>query len=60
MLRVAKEVRIFPLVTLSGEVSPHLDPIMEYFDTKGYVCKVVKTKYEFQKGGDKMLQIQRV
>jgi len=60
MLRVAKEVRIFPLVTLSGEVSPHLDPIMEYFDTKGYVCKVVKTRYEFQKDGDEMLQIQRV
>jgi len=60
MLRVASEVRIFPLVTLSGEVSPHLDPIMEYFDTKDYVCKVVKTRYEFQKGGDEMLQIQRV
>jgi ubiquinone/menaquinone biosynthesis C-methylase UbiE len=60
MLRVAKEVRIFPLVTLTGEVSPYLEAIIEYFDTKGYVCKVVKTKYEFQKGGDEMLQILRV
>jgi len=60
MLRVAREVRIFPLVTLTGEVSPYLDPIIEYFETKGFVCKVVKTKYEFQKGGDEMLQIQRV
>ena len=60
MLRIAREVRIFPLVTLLGEVSPHLEPIMEYFDTKDYVCKVVKTRYEFQKGGDEMLQIQRV
>jgi len=60
MLRVTKEVRIFPLVTLSGEISPYLDPIMDYFNTKGYVCKVVKTKYEFQKSGDEMLQIQRV
>jgi len=60
MLRVAKEVRIFPLVTLSGEVSPHLDSIIGHFDANGYVCKVVKTKYEFQKGGDEMLQILRV
>jgi hypothetical protein len=60
MLRVAKEVRIFPLVTLTGEVSPHLDSIIGYFDANGYVCKVVKTKYEFQKGGDEMLQILRV
>jgi len=60
MLRVASKVRIFPLVTLSGEVSPHLEPIMEYFDANGYVCKVVKTRYEFQKGGDEMLQIERV
>jgi len=60
MLRVASEVRIFPLMTLTGEVSPYLEAIIEYFDTKGYVCKVVKTKYEFQKGGDEMLQILRV
>jgi len=60
MLRVAKEVRIFPLVTLTGEVSPYLDSIIEYFNANGYVCKVVKTKYEFQKSGDEMLQIQRV
>jgi len=60
MLRIASEVRIFPLVTLSGEVSPHLEPLMEYFDANGYVCKVVKTKYEFQKGGDEMLQIREV
>jgi hypothetical protein len=60
MLRVAKEIRIFPLVTLTGEISPHLEPIISYFDARGYACKVVKTSYEFQKGGDKMLQIQKV
>jgi hypothetical protein len=60
MLRVASEVRIFPLVTLTGEVSLHLEPIMDYFNTRGYECKIVKTRYEFQKGGDEMLQIQKV
>ena len=57
MLRVAKEVRIFPLVTLRGKTSKHLAPIMEYLETKNYSCTVIKTEYEFQKGGNEMLQI---
>jgi hypothetical protein len=60
MLRVASEVRIFPLLTLTGEVSPHLEPIMDYFHARGYRCEVLKTKYEFQKGGDEMLEIGRI
>jgi len=60
MLRIAKEVRIFPLVTLTGEVSSYLEPIMDYFNSRGYACRVVKMGYEFQKGGDEMLQIERV
>jgi len=57
MLRVAREVRIFPLVTLSGEVSTHLVPVVAYLEARGYNCEVVKTAYEFQKGGDEMLVI---
>jgi len=60
MLRIAKEVRIFPLVTLTGEVSSYLEPIMDYFNSRGYECRVVKMGYEFQKGGDEMLEIRRV
>ena len=60
MLRVAKEIRIFPLVTLNAEVSKHLDPIVAYLEAKKYSCKVVKTTYEFQKGGNEMLVIKRV
>ena len=60
MLRVAKEVRIFPLVTLNGEVSKYLAPLIAYLEAKKYSCKVVKTTYEFQKGGNEMLQIKHV
>jgi len=60
MLRVAKEVRIFPLVTLTREVSLYLEPIMDYFHARGYACKVIKTRYEFQKGGNEMLEIRRI
>ena len=59
MLRVAKEVRIFPLVTLSGEVSKHLAPIVDYLEAKNYSCAVVKTVYEFQKRGNTMLEIRK-
>jgi len=57
MLRVAREVRIFPLVTLRGEVSAHLVPVMAHLEARGYSCEVLKTAYEFQKGGDEMLRI---
>ncbi len=60
MIRVANEVRIFPLVTLSGKISKHLAPIMEYLEAKNYSCTVVKTEYEFQKGGNEMLMVKRV
>jgi len=57
MLRVAREVRIFPLVTLNGEVSAHLISVLAYLKSRGYSCEVIKTEYEFQKGGNEMLLI---
>ena len=59
MLRVAKEVRIFPLLTLKNKPSPHLEPVIDHLRSKGYRVQVVKTGYEFQKGADEMLQISR-
>jgi len=60
MLRVANEVRIFPLVTLSGERSSYVDSVIKYFKKQGYTCKITKTDYEFQKGGDEMLSIKQL
>jgi len=57
MLRVAKEVRIFPIITLEGKMSPYLDDIMMTLKEKGYTTKIVSTDYEFQKGGNEMLKI---
>ena len=59
MLRVAKEVRIFPLVTLQSKPSPHVDKVMAYLKEKGYAVEIVKTAYEFQKGGDEMMRISK-
>ena len=59
LLRVAKEVRIFPLLALDGNLSPYLEPITEELANKGFNAQVQTVAYEFQKGGNQMLKISR-
>ncbi len=57
MCRVATQVRIFPLLKLSGEISPLVMPIIEKLSTKGYRVEIRQVDYEFQKGGNQMISI---
>ena len=57
MLRVAKEVRIFPLLTYNAETSPYLEPILSALAQAGYHASVEPVPYEFQKGGNEMLRV---
>ncbi|HEY9828030.1 MAG TPA: class I SAM-dependent methyltransferase [Stenomitos sp.] len=57
MLRVSREVRLFPLLTMMLERSPHLDPLLEDLASAGYRTNLVRVAYEFQKGGHTMLQV---
>jgi hypothetical protein len=59
MLRVAGEARIFPLLALDGEVSPHLDPLCVQLSDAGCRVEIQTVPYEFQKGGNQMLRIWR-
>jgi SAM-dependent methyltransferase len=59
MGRVASEVRIFPLLNVSGEPSLWLEPVMAILESKGYHPQVQPTAYEFQKGGNQLLQIKK-
>lgn len=59
MLRCAGEARIFPLLTLDGEPSPHLEPMREALAGEGYAAHVEAVPYEFQKGGNQMLRVVR-
>ncbi|MDX2097070.1 MAG: SAM-dependent methyltransferase [Leptolyngbyaceae cyanobacterium bins.59] len=59
MLRIAREVRIFPLVTLMLDRSPHLDPITAALTHQGYEAVIHPVSYEFQKGGNQMLVVRR-
>ena len=57
MCRVAKDVRIFPLIDLAGQVSKHVKPIIAALSEQGYTVSVIPVNYEFQRGGNRMMRI---
>lgn len=57
MSRVAREVRIFPILNISGEVSPLLQPAIDKLEMRGYKLEIRQVSYEFQKGGNQMLRV---
>lgn len=59
MLRVSQEVRIFPLLSLDLKVSPHLNPVCEFFTQNQFEVQIVKVEYELQRGGNQMLRIRK-
>jgi SAM-dependent methyltransferase len=56
MLRVGREVRIFPVLDANAQVSTHLAPVIEHYAGQRSV-ELVKVDYEFQIGGHTMLKI---
>ncbi len=58
MLRVCKEVRIFPVVDLDAQKTGLIEKVIEYF-RQHYSVEIRKTEYEFQKGDNKMLIIRK-
>ncbi len=59
LLRVAREVRVFPLLDMAGMESTHLEPVIESLERDGYEVRVQRVSYEFQRGGDRMLVVVR-
>jgi hypothetical protein len=59
LLRIAPEVRIFPLLKLDGEPSPYLEVILKELSTQDFSVQIQSVTYEFQKGGNQMLRISR-
>ncbi len=58
MLRICKEVRIFPMVDLDGKKTELTNNVIEHFNKSCHV-KIISTSYEFQKGGNQMLSIKK-
>jgi len=57
MLRISKEVRIFPLLDVNSTRSAYVDKIINIYTEMNYYVEEVKVDYEFQKGGNTMLRI---
>ena len=57
LCRVAREVRIFPLLTLNRESSAHVTPVRSALAAKGWSSEVMTVGYELQRGGNQMLRI---
>ncbi|MCP6760361.1 MAG: class I SAM-dependent methyltransferase [Fischerella sp. CENA71] len=57
MCRVAKQTRIFPLLSTSGKLSSLVQPVINDLREQGYTIQIKEVTYEFQKGGNKLLQV---
>lgn len=57
MCRVAKEVRVFPLLDQSGQPSPQLEVVADSMKRSGYRLSVQTVDYEFQRCGNQMLTV---
>lgn len=58
MLRVCREIRIFPIVDLDANRTDMITNVIDYFRER-YDVEIQKTRYEFQKGDNKLLVIRK-
>ena len=59
MCRVARAARIFPLLKAYGGPSPYLEPVLDGLCDLGYTASIREVPYEFQRGGNKMLAVNK-
>lgn len=59
LLRVAGEVRVFPLFNLDGGPSSHLPVVMAHFARSNVQAELVPVAFEFQRGATRMLKLWR-
>ena len=59
LCRVARDVRIFPLLALGGQPSPHLGAARDALTGQGWQTSIERVPYEFQRGGNEMLRVCR-
>ena len=57
LCRVARDVRIFPLLELGAVPSPHLESVKDTLSDEGYQIVIEPVSYEFQRGGNQMIRI---
>jgi SAM-dependent methyltransferase len=60
LCRVARKVRIFPLLELGARKSRHLNRVLASLSAQGYALDMVPVSYEFQRGGNQMLAMEKI
>ena len=59
LCRVAREVRIFPLLALDGQMSPCVERCAGALRADGHTVSIEPVPYEFQRGADAMMRVRR-
>jgi hypothetical protein len=59
LCRVAREVRIFPLLALGAQPSPYVQPVAAWCEERGFAVSIERVPYEFQRGGNEMMRIRK-
>lgn len=59
LLRISSNVRIFPLLKLDCEPSPYVESVIRELSSNGFDVQIQTVAYEFQKGGNQMMIINR-
>jgi len=59
LVRVAREVRIFPLLALGSQSSAHVPVVMDHLQRDGFKVSIETVQYEFQRGGNQMMRIRQ-
>jgi hypothetical protein len=63
LLRVAGEVRVFPLVSFDSRWSPHFGRVRDYLERAGFGIDVVAVEYDLiraeDQAGNRMLRVRR-
>lgn len=59
MCRVAREARIFPILTYNAELSPFVEPLTDSLTKAGYQVRIEPAPYEFQRNGNQMMRVSR-
>jgi hypothetical protein len=57
LCRVAREVRVFPLLRLGGGQSPFVETIRRVLSEAGHHVSIERVPYEFQRGGNQMMRV---
>lgn len=60
MVRVCREVRVFPLLDLEGRPSAHLEECVRALRGDGLAVEVERVDYEFLRGANEILRVRQV